>query len=138
MFKIFKENKVLKQQVAILSDKNKRLETYITSLTPVDLTRKSLKLLPLSRDFNPNDEKYSANDYIKLVADLEYNTTLKEEMKKIVAEQVEYIATQSPNEIASMIARGTINGISLLQERMSAAKEFMEYKEKEKKNVEVE
>lgn len=138
MFKIFKENKALKQQVAILSDKNKRLETYITSLTPVDLTRKSLKLLPLSRDFNPNDEKYSANDYIKLVADLEYNTTLKEEMKKIVAEQVEYIATQSPNEIASMIARGTINGISLLQERMSAAKEFMEYKEKEKKNVEVE
>lgn len=140
---MFNKTKLAKLELEnqALRDEVKRLRAASLAMNKkdaVDLTREILKLMPLDKNFNPLDESFSANDYIKHVSDLDYNTTLKAEMKKIIHEQVEYIATQSPNRECDLLARGTINGISLLQERISTARGFIEYKEKQGKNQELE
>lgn len=100
--------------------------------SPIDLTRENLKLTPLTIDYENNLEKYDKEDYLVYAVDILENPMFQEEIKRIVFEQVNYIATQSPTEQSSLLARGTINGVSLLKERIMQYREIFEQKQKDR------
>lgn len=134
MFKFIKKIKghdVLAQRVRTLESE----VTALLSKAPIDLTRECLKILPREKDFDPEDAKYSSTDYLKNLAALADNNVFEEEVKKVIHEQTEYIATQSPSRDSDLLSRGTINGVILLLQRAKDAREFLDYKSREARGL---
>lgn len=103
----------LRKEVAAL----KRVEQKTTS-DAVNLTRENLGLIRLDEKYVVDLDKYDDDSYLRKAKDVLDNPMFSDEVKRIIFEQMHKIALDSPNWESNLIARGTINGVCLLQERL--------------------
>ena len=86
--------------------------------SPVDLTRQNLGLIRLDEKYVVDLEKYDDDSYLQKSKQLLESDMFKDEIKRIIFEQMHKIAMDSPSWESNLLARGTINGVCLLQERL--------------------
>ena len=115
------------ERVLELQERVKKL----LSKNAVDLTRECLVLLPASKERDAN----VAESYLKEAFILSKNEVLVSEIQAIVHELKDWIATQSATRDSDMIGRGSINGISLLYERINQRAAEWEQIEEDKKSL---
>lgn len=100
-----------------LSDTRKEL-IELERKTALDLTRGCLDLVQMDSTYSVDTDKYENKNYLQQAFGLLATPMFKDEIKRIVYENTKYIAEQAPSEQSVMLSRGTINGVSVLLERI--------------------
>lgn len=137
-YKKIKEFDALQKKSVELFELSNSLKTELEELKkkePIDLTREALKILPFKKGFEPGDEKFYTISYQRSLSQLKAHTTLFSEIDRILHEQILFIAAQSPNHDATMIARGRIDALAEIKRRIDSADEYTRDKDAEKKGV---
>ena len=132
MIKFFKRWEELLNKLEKLLEANSKLQKSIKKDLKLnelvtELNRKQIGSIDLSDIVEDDISESKRKNYLQKAESLWTNEVFQNEVKKIMSKQMEFAVCQTSSQDQTYIARGTINGIALIHERIEQL--HSEYKE---------